>query len=152
MRRWEEGLGCVGHWREVLRLLAAEAAAMSARQAFTAAGPLRNVQPTVDAGAHIIACTASPTPACPPDPSSCSYAAIISLLTSTASLQRFAVICFVVTYFVIANALMVRRYLPGRTRLRCSRRVAWEVSNKTAVHWCHAAHCALHTVPRPAIL
>lgn len=49
------------------------------------------------------------------------HAAIISLLTSTASLQRLAVICFVVTYFVIANALMVRRYLPGGTRMRCSR-------------------------------
>ncbi|KAI7839615.1 hypothetical protein COHA_006615 [Chlorella ohadii] len=45
---------------------------------------------------------------------------IISLLTSTASLQRFTVICYIVTYFVIANAMMVRRYLPGGSRLRCS--------------------------------
>lgn len=51
----------------------------------------------------------------------CSHAAIISLLTSTASLQRFTVICYIVTYFVVANAMMVRRYLPGGSRLRCSR-------------------------------
>ena len=62
-------------------------------------------------GQHLLACShAHPL-----------HAAIISLVASTASLQRFAVICFVVTYFVIANALMVRRYLPGGTRMRCSR-------------------------------
>ena len=42
-------------------------------------------------------------------------AAIISLLTSTASLQRFTVICAISSYFVITNAMLVRRYLPGRT-------------------------------------
>ena len=62
-------------------------------------------------------------PALPPNRQP-NCAAIISLLTSTASLQRFTVICYIVTYFVIANALMVRRYLPGQPRLRCNRCVA----------------------------
>ena len=67
--------------------------------------------------------TLSHPPALPPNRQP-NCAAIISLLTSTASLQRFTVICYIVTYFVIANALMVQRYLPGQTRLRCNRCVA----------------------------